>query len=56
MKSKEKNKVLGHFNGSFLSNHVGGGHSFLISLKGANEKKGNSGSKPFSNDLKLLLT
>ena len=36
---KSKKKVLGAYNGSFLSNIVERGYSFLISLKGSFKKK-----------------
>ena len=39
-----KKKVLGVFNGSFLRNLVGGGHSFLFLKRGLYEKSlGNPG-------------
>ena len=41
--TKSKKKVLGIFNGSFLSNLVGGGHLFNFFLRGPFEKSlGNS--------------
>ena len=35
VEDEEQKKFLGIFNGSFLRNLVGGGHSFLNFLKGA---------------------
>ena len=48
LKMKSKKKVLGCFNGSFLRNLVGGGHSFFIFFKGGLLKKKHLGNPDVS--------